>query len=265
MIQLRKNSLISCLRGEIDFPINEIGVIIHQPSFEEIAYIGEYCLFFFLQILDLTIDALYECGIEKNENTEKMSDFDVLLYFINNDADTKDCFISMLNLLFPFYNIVLKENHVSFTYREDSSITRSLNQQNYRFFKEVCQSIFPLGENKVGDLEKISTIGKFGEEIKNKLIQRQKKLKEQKSNKSTSNTEVDVFGKYCVILSVGLPIDYEVIKKRTIFTIQSMFTAYMDKREYENFVQLKLVGAKDVTNVKDWIGKIIGTKSKEEK
>lgn len=265
MIRLKKNSLISWLRGEIDFPISEMGVVIHQPRFEEIAYVGEYCMYFFLQILDLTIESLYECGIEKTEKIEKMSNFDVLLYFINNDVDVKECFISMLTLLFPLYNIELKEDCISFTFIKDNSIIGFLNKKNYNCFKEVCQGIFPVGVNKISSLEKILTTGKIGEDIKNKMIQRQKKLNELKSNNNSSDIEVDVFGKYCVILSIGLAIDYEVLKKRTIFTIQSMFVAFINKREYESFVQLKIAGAKDIKNVEDWIEKIIETKSKEEK
>lgn len=237
-------------RSGVDYYIKELNVVIHQPTYKEISMIGEKSLFIFINAINLSIDEVKASNAfeELSENEiNNLKNFDLFLYFIK-EKELKKIFLSFMTLLFPNYITKIQNDSISLKYKIDTGdeIEAVINQFNFEIFKVHINMIFPMRETLTG--EKYNTKGKIANEIKEKLLKGRMKTGEQ----SQEEDSIDVFGRYCLIISIGNSLDYDKTLSLTIAQINQQYIAYCHKREYENYKDLMLAGAKDLEPVQDW-------------
>ena len=103
------NNELLLLSGN-DIPFPEAQITIHQPTLHEIAYIGEECFYTGCEFLRFSKDRLDN---EDKIHLENYTNFDVLMSIMKEQNVTilknKTCVLMVLSLIFPLYNIDIKE------------------------------------------------------------------------------------------------------------------------------------------------------------
>ena len=68
--------------------------------------------------------------------------------------------------------------------------------------------------------------------------------------------EVSLFYSYLSILSVGLKKDKNLLLEYTVYQLIDEFRRYSAKDNYDLYIKLKIAGAKDLDEVKNWKGSL---------
>lgn len=247
---LLKIENLAPFRSGVDYYIKELNVVIHQPSYKEVSMVGERAMFVFTKVINLSVDEVkLSDALDDLSEAEinSLNDFTIFLYFIK-EKELKRIFLSFMTLLFPNYLIKIQEDFISLKYKTDNGdeIEARIDQFNFDLFKTHINMIFPIKDNATG--EEYNTQGKIANEIKEKLLKGRAKANEQ----SDKEDSIDVFGRYCLIISIGNSLDYDKTLSLTIAQINQQYRAYCHKREYENYKDLMLARAKDLKPVEDW-------------
>ena len=104
-----------------DIPIPSCKLILHQPTIEEISYVGNTNFFIGVQTL-----CLHKSMFVEDKNVlEDITSFQIFM-MIMNDKETlekKNCTLQVLYLLFPNYRIILTPMSILFQLEKN---------QNYR-------------------------------------------------------------------------------------------------------------------------------------
>ena len=245
-------------RAGVDYYIKEINAIIHQPSYKEIADVlsgGERQLYVFMNLVTITVQDAIDNKILNENLTEtqiaELTDFSILLLLLSDKTNNRD-FKEMLSLLFPSADkieINLDEEVIMIYYSLNNvDLEGKIDKYNFAVFVEHLRVIFPILKNVKGQY---LTKGKLANEIKEKILKGRQKVAEAK--KTSDNENIDIFGRYCVILSIGKTFRYEELIGMTIFNLTKLYEAYMHERMYLSYREQALAGVKDVEPVKDWI------------
>ena len=98
-----------------DIPFIEGTAVIHPPTIKEISYIGEEALFTGCELLKFSKDSLSD---EDKIKLENYTDFDILMSIITDKSaslqQSVSYAMSVLELLFPSYNLVFTSDTITF-------------------------------------------------------------------------------------------------------------------------------------------------------
>lgn len=158
-----------------DIPFPQAQIVIHQPTLKEIAYIGEETFYTGCEFLNFSKDILSE---KDRSYLEDKSNFEILMILLKEKnaviQKNKVCILMVLTILFPNYQIEIKDNYFSLI--EDDKEFK-INKENFEDFKTILDSIFCLkGIGK--DKEGFNPQGEMSRKIAEKLKQRHQKLAE---------------------------------------------------------------------------------------
>lgn len=234
------------LLSKADIPFIEAQISVHQPTLKEISMIGEEAFFSATQLFSVTKENLENAG---NIDLEGLSDFDIIMSIVQSveGAEHKKYLMMLFALLFPEYNMKFTENEIILY--NDKTITR-INNSNYDSFKDIISSMFNL--NSSGENQGYNPIDERARRIAEKL----KKGKEKVAQNTGENSKVAVFSRYASILSVGLGKDLNDIMEYSVFQLMDEFERFQKKQSFEMYVQAKMAGAKDLSEVENWMGDI---------
>lgn len=239
------NDLLLLSGNDIPFPEGQINI--HQPTIKEIAYIGEESFFIGCQLLNFSKDILDE---KDKSSLEQLSNFEVLMSVINDKnaaiKKQKVCFMLVLTLIFPLYEIDLAQNEILF--KQEEQIIGKLTKDNFEEFKEIISAMFCLKAGSDGG--DYNPSGELAKKIADKLKERQRKLAEQKGS---SSGKVAIFSRYISILSVGEQKDMNSLLQYTVYQLFDEFQRYELKVGFDYYLQAKMAGAKDLKEVDDWM------------
>ena len=237
------NNELLLLSGN-DIPFPEARVTVHQPTIREIAYIGEESFYTGCEFLRFSKDKLSD---EDKIHLENYTNFDVLMSIMKEQNVTilknKTCVLMVLSLIFPLYNIDIKDNIVL----SKDNKTYQINNQNYDKFLDILNSMFCL--SIASENTSYNPSGDMAKKISDKLKKRHQKLNEQNEKLS----KVSIISRYVSILAVGQQKDINSFMNYTVYQLFDEFKRYELKLNWDIYLQAKMAGAKDLKEVDDWM------------
>lgn len=241
------NRLLLQTGGDIPFP--EARITVHNPTMEEIGFIGEDSFHPGCQFLNFSIEDL---SLEDKIDLEGKTDFDIFMSIMcsSDNLVYKNNAKMVLALLFPEYKINFSENIGIIFERESDNYKTCIDRHNYNTFKEILISMFCLAElsGKHGDYNPIDE--------KAKRIAEKLKKGHQKSNSQEENKEISIFSRYISILTVGQKKNVNDFNNYTVYQLMDEMRRFQLKQSYDMYVKAKMAGAQNVEEVDNWMDDI---------
>lgn len=227
-----------------DIPYAAAGVVIHQPSLKEIAYLGEEVFFTGCEFLNFSKDMLTE---EDKSHLESYSNFDILMSIMKEKNATvqknKLCIEMVLSLIFPTYQIEIKSEYISLVGQD--GVEHQINNDNFEDFKDILVSMFRLTKR---DKSEYQPMGEMAKKIADKLKKRHQKLAESKEKQ-----KIAILSRYISILATGQKKDINALFQYTVYQLFDEFSRFQLKTSYDIYVQARMAGAKDMKDPEDWM------------
>ena len=238
-----------------DIPYAAAGVVIHQPSLKEIAYLGEEVFFTGCEFLNFSKDMLTE---EDKSHLESYSNFDILMSIMKEKNATvqknKLCIEMVLSLIFPTYQIEIKSEYISLVGQD--KVEHQINNDNFEDFKDILVSMFRLTKR---DKSEYQPMGEMAKKIADKLKKRHQKLAESKEKQ-----KIAILSRYISILATGQKKDINALFQYTVYQLFDEFSRFQLKTSYDIFVQAKMAGAKDMKDPEDWMKDLYEEKKEDD-
>jgi len=231
-----------------DIPIEEIHLLLHQPTIKEIALIGEDKFFSGCEFLRFTKEKL---SSEDRNRLENISNFEIIMSIMReknpNVQKQVACAMMVLSLLFPTYSIHMNYDKMSIDLQQEE-MTFSLNKDTYDTFVKVLNEILFLEGGEAGT--DYNPSGNLARQIADKLRDRQAKLAAAKGN---DNQKVAILSRYVSILAVGENKDMNSLLNYTVYQLFDEFKRYQLKLNWDIHLKAQMAGAKDLKEVDDWM------------
>lgn len=234
-----------------DIPFTAAGVTIHPPTIKEIGYIGEEAFFTGCELINFSKDILDD---KDKIRLEHLTNFEVLMSIMNDNnialRKQKNCFLLVLTLLFPNYQIHLNVDNIELAVVDENDFLVErvyLTKENYEEFKKVIKEIFCLSK---GSSDDYNPAGDLSRKIAEKLKERQRILAKQKGEKQG---KIAIFSRYISILAVGQQKDINSLMQYTVYQLFDEYQRFELKMQSDWYLQARLAGAKDLKEVEDWM------------
>lgn len=229
-----------------DIPIEEIHLLLHQPTIKEIALIGEDKFFSGCEFWKFTKEKL---SSEDRSHLENISNFNIIMSIMREKNPSVQqqvvCAMMVLSLLFPTYSIQVNYENKCIDFKQDE-LNFSLNENNYNAFVKVLNEILSLGG---GDTD-YNPSGDLARQIADKLRDRQAKLA---AAKEGNNQKIAILSRYVSILAVGENKDMNSLLNYTVYQLFDEFKRYQLKLNWDIHLKAQMAGAKDLKEVDDWM------------
>ena len=233
-----------------DIPFEDAQIIIHPPTLKEIAYIGEEAFFVGCELLKFSKDILTD---EDKSHLVDQSNFDILMLIMNEQNGAMqyniECFLKVLILLFPSYDINFDFNEGIILTSRDDFENHYINNSNFENFKKHIIALLSLNSFNGKDQGAYNPDGELAQKIANKFKKRHQELAKQKK----APNKVAVFSRYISILSVGEQKDINSFMHYTIYQLLDEFHRFELKVNYDTYVKFKIAGAMDLKDPEDWM------------
>lgn len=236
-----------------DIPFQQAELIVHQPKVKQIALLGEENFFKGCQYLNFSKDNL---SIQDKNRLINLSNFNILMAILKERnpvvQDCKVCMTMVLSLLFPIHTINFLPNGIMLSRKLDDNIERSIiDENNFESFRNIVSKIFCLDFYLNKESKRYNPAGPQAQALVKKFQQRQKKLNElKKKDKKDGDT---IIYKQLSILTVGQQLDINDLLEGTLFQLCDQYQRYLNKINYDMFIQARMAGAKDLQDVEHWM------------
>ena len=225
-----------------DIPVPECNIIIHQPTIKQIVMLKETVFISAMQLfsnIDENISKLREFN---EELTEQFTDFQLLMALLHQDDYVKINVDNFFELIFPKYNIEIRENDICFYYNEQK--VGMINSNNYKVFCDIIDKLFGLPIDK----NKYNPANEKAKELANKFKKRAEQLAKQKGKFDDSPS---LYGSYISILSVGMNIDINILFNYTPFQLYDIFNRYWKKVNSDFYQRVSTMPMMDVSKMEE--------------
>ena len=236
------------LMAGIDIPIPECQIAIHQPTIEEIAYIGEQD--FFIGIQCLCID---KNMVVQDENVlSQISNFQIFMTVMSEKetADKKEKVMNTLTLLFPDYNSFMTPRALVLSKR-DGGETITIDESNFTFLQNVLSEICCISKS---DQSNFNPGNEAAKKIAEKLMKARKKVAEIKAAEGGSGS---AFAQHISVLTVGLgSMSLKDCLQLTIYQLQDLMERYGLFINWDIDMKSRLAGGKPDKPAENWMKNI---------
>lgn len=233
-------------------PFKQAQVIIHQPTVNQISYIGEDTFFTGCQYLNFSKDNLSD---EDKNRLNGFNNFEILMT-IMRDNDTvikrnKVCMQLVLQLLFPQFKIDFLPMSIRLSKKTQEGLEQHLiDKDNFENFKKILKQMFCL-KQVINESSQYNPGGPQAQALVEKFKQRKKKLAELKSGGKKQS--ISILSQYVSILAVGEKKDINQLLQYTIYQLFDEFHRFRLKEEYDIYIKAKMAGAKDLQEIENWM------------
>lgn len=243
----------SALITKIDIPFPEAKLIMHQPSYKQIAYIGEENFLIGCQFLTFSKSMLKN---KDKKDLEKFSDFQILMKIIQEDnievQKKKVCMELVLLLLFPQCSIAFSPISIIISLKDaQGNIQHHLiDKGNFDSFKEKVQQIFCVKSFLQQSMHQYNPGGPQAAALVQKFKKRHQKLakmKQQSDKKSFS-----IFEQYILVLAVGEQKDINSLTQYSLYQLLREFRRFKVKYNFDLYFDARLAGAQNLEDVQNW-------------
>lgn len=208
---------------------------------------GEETLYMGCELLRFSKNSL---SFEDKARLEDFTDFDIIMSIMKDRQSPayKKHIISvelLLTILFSGYTITFEDKEIVLS---KDGVVSFINNKNFNSFREILKSIFCLDDN--GDTEEYNPKGELAKKIAEKL--KAGKARAAALKGTEAKKEIDIFGRYISILSVGLKKNKKDLANYTVYQLFDEIKRYELKDEYDLKIKAKLAGStnddKEITN-----------------
>ena len=236
-----------------DIPFQQAELLVHQPKVRQIALLGEENFFKGCQYLNFSKDNL---SIQDKNRLTNLSNFNILMAILREKnpvvQESKLCMTMVLSLLFPEHTINFLPNGIMLSKVLDDNIERGIiDENNFESFRNIVSKIFCLDFYLNKNSKKYNPAGPQAQALVKKFEQRQRMLNKLKGK--DKEKEDTILYKQLSILAVGQQINISLLLDGTLFQLCDQYQRYLNKENYDIFIQARMAGAKDLQEVEHWM------------
>ena len=230
----------------IDIPIPELQATLHQPTIKEISYIGEKDFLIGVQCLNLQKTAL----IQDENLLSQTSNFQIFMAIMTDKMtmDKKEAVFSVLQLLFPKYQIFITPRAISMNCDTGNVI---IDEGNFEKLQWFISQIFCLSKT---DADNFNPQSKKAKEIADKLMKARQRVAAQKQ---VEQGEGSVFAQYVSTLTIGLgSMSLKECLDLTMYQMYDLVERYSLYINWDIDIKSRLAGASGDKPVDNWMKQI---------
>ncbi len=228
-----------------NIPVPSCQLVLHQPTLEEISYIGERNFFSGAQTLCLHKTMFIEDKVLLLTTTN----FQIFMMIMSEKEakDKKEDVKQVLTLLLPDYQVLFTPN--SLVLKKDD-MTTLIDENNFEDLQEALRDIFCMKDGPM-DQQTFNPINDKAKAIADKIMRGRQKVAELKGNNNVS-----VFTQYISMLTIGLHISMLELKKLTMFQLYDLVERFMLYINWDIDLRSRLAGAKPDEHPENWMKNI---------
>lgn len=230
----------------IDIPIPELQATLHQPTIKEISYVGEKDFLIGIQCLSIQKTML----IQDESLLSQTSNFQILMTIMNEKStqDKRQNVLTVLNLLFPAYQIFITPRAISMNCEEGNVI---IDEGNFEILQQIIGQVFCLFKT---DQSSFNPQSKKAKEIADKLMKARQRVAAQKA---VEGGEGSAFAQYISTLTVGLgSMSLQDCINLTMYQLYDLVERYSLYINWDIDMKSRLAGAKPDKPVDNWMKNI---------
>lgn len=230
----------------VDIPIPELQATLHQPTIKEISYVGEKDFLIGVQCLSIQKTML----TQDESLLSQTSNFQIFMTIMNEKTtqDKKQNVLTVLNLLFPNYQIFLTPRAISMNCEQGNVI---IDEGNFDKFQQIISQIFCLSKSDAGSF---NPQNKKAKEIADKLMKARQRVAAQKQ---AEQGEGSAFAQYVSTLTVGLgSMSLQDCINLTMYQMYDLVERYSLYINWDIDLKSRLAGAKPDKPVDNWMKQI---------
>ena len=228
-----------------DIPVPSCQLVLHQPTLEEISFIGESDFFSGAQTLCLHKTMFIEDKVLLMTTTN----FQIFMMIMSEKEakEKKEAVKQVLTLLVPNYQVLFTPN--SLVFKKDD-ITILIDEENFEDLQKALRAIFCMEDGPM-DQQTFNPINDRAKQIADKIMKGRKKVAELKGN-----SNISVFTQYISMLTIGLHISMLELKKLTMFQLYDLVERFMLYINWDIDLRSRLAGAKPDEHPENWMKNI---------
>lgn len=237
------------LLSKNDIPFQQAEVVIHQPTIKQIGYIGQDSFYTGCGLLNFSKQ---DYSLQGNNNLENKSNFDILMSILQDknplSQQKKVCLEMLLVLIFPEYTVRILPKSIGLI-KEDK--VYSINNKNFDTFQEIIKDMFRLRE-VFKTARQYNPGNARAERLAQQFRRYHQKLAKIK-NRSGEGQNVTILSRYLSILAVGENKNINDLLDYSVYQLFDEFERYKLKYQFDAYRQMKIAGAKDLKEPKNWM------------
>ena len=248
---------MNCLQliSGIDIPIVEIQTAVHQPTIEEISYMGEKEYFSALSLLCFNKNMIIALNPQGTSQLSAMNNFEIFMTLMAETQDPKrrQDVLDVLQMLFPGYTAQLLPRGLYFN-NATTKHNFTLDENNFEAVQSVLSTISGMQKNpsNANSMGEYHPVGKRAAEIAAKLQRGKARVQKQQGN----NNE-DVLARYVSVLTVGLQsMPLSACLKLTVCQLYDLVERYSLYLSWDLDIRTRLAGGKPDNKPDDWMKNI---------
>ena len=228
-----------------DIPVPSCQLVLHQPTLEEISFIGESDFFSGAQTLCLHKTMFIEDKVLLMTTTN----FQIFMMIMSEKEakEKKEAVKQVLTLLLPDYQVLFTPN--SLVFKKDD-ITILIDEENFEDLQKALRAIFCMEDGPM-DQQTFNPINDRAKQIADKIMKGRQKVAELKGN-----SNISVFTQYISMLTIGLHISMLELKKLTMFQLYDLVERFMLYINWDIDLRSRLAGAKPDEHPENWMKNI---------
>lgn len=232
----------------IDVPIPELQLVLHQPTIQEISFLGEQDFFTAVHLLTLDKESL----IEDESVSSQLTNFQVLMKVIEQmDANKKAPLLTLFSLLFPACKTVLMPKSIILMNGETSE-NIMIDDNNFQVLQDTLKEVLCVSNLFQGNNIVYKPANAEAKRIADKIMRGRRKVAEMKEKSNDS-----VFARYISILSVGLAsMTVQDCISLTMFQLFDLVERFTLFTEWDIDLRVRLAGGSPKTEAENWMKNI---------
>lgn len=227
----------------VPIPIPECQVTIHQPSIEEISFLGEEDFFKGVQTL-----SLHKSMFVQDESVLKdINNFQIFMMVMTDKetVDKKRATLDVLKIFFPDYKVMLTPQSLLFVDKNNENHMVDMN--NFEALQEVIRAVTCANEGDMSQ-QAFNPANAKAKEIADKIMRGRQRVAALKGA-----TNASIFSRYLSILSIALHISVREFVKYTMFQLYDAIERYSLNINWDLDVRTRLAGGKPDTQPENWM------------
>lgn len=239
-----------------DIPVPALKANIHQPTISEIAIIGEERFYSTLGLFTITAETVVNSltsGPLKNEleridlvreSIASLSDFEILMQVLKDEAEALMSFESILSLILPQYSFSVEER-IILGFSKTGTIT--ITEETFPVLKSIVKTIFCLNNAKQ---EEFNPSDDKAKAIADKIQKAREKVRH---SKGESKEKTYILANYISSLGIGTnALNILDAVKLTVYQLFNQMERYGLYVQSDYAIRAAMAGAKGVDQV-DWL------------
>lgn len=226
-----------------DIPIPECQLTLHQPTIREISFMGEEDFFKGVQCLCLHKSMF----VEDKDALSDINNFQIFMTMMmdKETVDKKNSVLSLLNILFPKYKVMITPRSLLFQGEGDSHM---VDDSNFERMQEIVRTVFCANTGPM-DQQAFNPANEQAREIAQKLMRGRQRVAAQKGGSTQS-----AFSRYLSILTIGLSsMSLQELVNLTMYQMYDLLERYMLYMNWDINIRTRLAGGKPDSQPEDWM------------